>query len=306
MIQSNASPSHAGARPDPPRLSLEANRSTKPPVAGMTSFYAQVAAQTARAMHCHDVHELFVCTNGAGWQAPGGVRIRQRRGDIFCFPAGMLHYACGAPSANGHVVMISGAMFHPELYGDRDTHQTLQRVIRLATRGRNPLPVSPETAGQVLRLAGELTREIGSGDPGYQAAARSLLQNLFLRLMRDPGIRCAEAPCARNTRHEERIARVRQHLDAHFMEAIRVRQIALLAGMSRSSLHAAFRHVAGCTLVEYVTQVRVRAATRRLRDSDDTVMQVAMDCGFATMSRFYDAFRRLTGKTPREIRVERS
>ena len=273
------------------------------PTQAFGCFEAHVGPQTPKAAHIHDLHEFFICLDDLGSQVPAGIKIRQRKSDIFCFPAGMLHYASGAPAAGGRVLMVPDEMFAPEAYGDRDTHQTLRRVISLAQSGRQPLPVSKATAAQVLRVSAEIVQETRQRKPGYEAAARCRLQELFLHLRRDPGVGAATLH-NHATRHAEQIARVLRHIESHFMDEIRVADVSAMAAMSRSNLHAAFRQVAGCTLMEYVTQVRVRAALRLLRESDATVMQVAMDCGFSTMSRFYDAFRRSTGKSPREIRAQ--
>lgn len=267
-------------------------------------FEVHVPPQAAKAAHIHALHEFFICTDAQGSQVPAGVKIRQKRGDVFCFPAGLPHYASGTPAAGGHVVMVAEEMFAPEAYGDRDTHQTLRRIVSLAQRGRHPLPISKGTSAQVLRVAQEMAREVKLRKPGYEAAARCLLQEMLLHLRRDPEVGAEITPRNHATRHEERIARVLRHIESHFMDEIRVADITALAAMSRSSLHASFRRIAGCTLVEHITRVRVRAAMRLLRESDATVMQVAMDCGFSTMSRFYDAFHRITGKTPRGIRSE--
>ena len=267
-------------------------------------FAVHVPPRTAKAAHIHAIHEFFICTDALGSQVPAGLKIRQRRGDVFCFPAGLPHYACGAPAAGGHVVMVPDEMFAPETYGDRDTHQTLRRIVSLAQNGRHPLPLSKATSAQILRVAQEMSQEVKLRKPGDEAATRSLLQEMLLHLRRDPAVGAETTPRNHTTRHEERIARVLRHIESHFMDEIRVANVSALAAMSRSSLHAAFRRVTGCTLVEYITRVRVRAAMRLLRESDATVMQVAMDCGFSTMSRFYDAFHRISGKTPREIRAE--
>ena len=273
------------------------------PTHAFACFEAHVPPQTTKAAHIHDIHEFFVCLDGLGAQVPAGVAIRQRRGDLFCFPAGMSHHASGAPAAGGIVVMVPGEMFTPEAYGDRDTHLTLQRIVSLAGSGRNPLPIAKETSMQVLRLVAKMKREVQDRKPGYEAAARCLLQEMFLHIRRDPGVGAEATPRCSRTSQEERIARVLRHIESHFMDEISVASVSAMATMSRSSMHATFRRVAGCTLVDYITRVRVRAAMRLLRTTDTTVMQIAMDCGFSTMSRFYDAFRRGTGRTPRQIRM---
>jgi len=86
------------------------------------------------------------------------------------------------------------------------------------------------------------------------------------------------------------------------MEEITVKSITTMAAMSRSHFHAVFRSVVGCTMIDYLTCVRIKAAQRMLAENDTTILQIAMDCGFRTTSRFYDAFKSVTGKKPGELR----
>lgn len=87
------------------------------------------------------------------------------------------------------------------------------------------------------------------------------------------------------------------------MERITVSAMGEMAGMGRSRFHEEFRRVTGCTLIEYLTRVRIRAAQRLLRDTDARVLEVALDCGFPSLSRFYDAFKAQTGTTPGRMRT---
>ncbi len=200
--------------------------------------------------------------------------------------------------------MVPNFMFPPETFGDRETHLTLQHVIDLAHSGRNPLPLQKKTALRILSLTVEMMKEFCGKKPGYQTAARLLLQNIFLHIMREPAVGAKTSLKKWTPYREESMGRVLEFLDAHFMEKVTVERMARMACMSRSHFHAIFLKVAGCTLIDYVTRVRIQAALRLLRDSNAPIIQIAMDCGFLTLSRFYDAFKSITGKTPRVIRTD--
>lgn len=278
----------------------------RPVSSPFSCFEVQVRSQVARAAHTHNIHEFFVCLDGHGTQYAGRAAVPQHRADVFCFPAGLPHYCSGRPEAptKGYVIMVPDAMFPPETYGDRETYATLQRLVQLARGGTNPLPMARITAQQVLSLTGRMVQEFSGRKPGYQAACRLLLQDVFLHLMRDPAVAPEHRAKRRLTRHDDRLAPVFQGIDERFMEPLTVAEMARLACMSRSHFHAVFRRVAGCTLIDYVTRIRVQAARRLLRESNTRVIQIAMDCGFQTVSRFYDAFKSITGKTPRGVRRE--
>ena len=53
----------------------------------------------------------------------------------------------------------------------------------------------------------------------------------------------------------------------------------------------------------YVNQVRIRNAARMLtEETDKTILEIALDCGFGNISYFNRIFRRLNGMTPKEYR----
>ena len=154
----------------------------------------------------------------------------------------------------------------------------------------------------MIRFSRELVREFGDQAPGYLTAARSALLGLFLVILRDPGVLPLLRRQLRPDRQRESFWHVFRYVDAHYMESITVAGMAQLAGMSRSHFHAVFREETGKTLVEHVTETRVKAAQRLLRETDTPILQIAFDCGFASLSHFYHVFKARTGKTPRQMR----
>jgi AraC-like DNA-binding protein len=41
---------------------------------------------------------------------------------------------------------------------------------------------------------------------------------------------------------------------------------------------------------------------QRLAETEDSILEIALDCGFGSSSRFYDVFKLRTGTTPRQFR----
>lgn len=54
---------------------------------------------------------------------------------------------------------------------------------------------------------------------------------------------------------------------------------------------------------EYVNQARVEAAKQKLKQSDDSVLSIAMSVGFNARSSFYTAFKANTGQSPAQFRA---
>lgn len=78
--------------------------------------------------------------------------------------------------------------------------------------------------------------------------------------------------------------------------------IAAELGVSVSTLSRAFMRESGFTLAEYLTEVRLEAAKRLLRDSGRRIEEVAMLAGFSDPGYFARVFRQKTGGAPRDFR----
>ncbi|HKR66061.1 MAG TPA: AraC family transcriptional regulator [Thermoanaerobaculia bacterium] len=92
----------------------------------------------------------------------------------------------------------------------------------------------------------------------------------------------------------------------HAMQPLRVRtpELARIAGVHPVHLARTFRRVHGCTISEYVRNLRVERAMRLLRGGD-TLDQIALDAGFADQSHFCREFKRVAGVSPGEFRARR-
>lgn len=70
------------------------------------------------------------------------------------------------------------------------------------------------------------------------------------------------------------------------------------AHLSRSSLIRAFQAAAGVSPAEFLTQIRMTEAGRRLRAGRDSVAAIGEAVGYASEAAFQRAFKRETGLTP--------
>lgn len=75
-------------------------------------------------------------------------------------------------------------------------------------------------------------------------------------------------------------------------------------GVSPRHLMRLFKAAAGVTLGDYVAEARVRRAKALLSSSRPLIKEAAYLCGFKTTAAFSAAFRRATGRTPRQYRQE--
>lgn len=99
--------------------------------------------------------------------------------------------------------------------------------------------------------------------------------------------------------HVERMA---SYIAQHYTEQVRVEQIAQAVGLHPNYAMALFKKALGISMVECLTQHRIAHAQRLLATTDMKIIDVAVNSGFASVSRFYDAFERICGCSPKEYR----
>jgi len=99
-----------------------------------------------------------------------------------------------------------------------------------------------------------------------------------------------------------RVLKVKNYIDQHYKDEIRLEQLADLIGMTPTAFSRFFKHRTGKNLSEYIGDIRLGYAARRLVDTTDTVAEICYTCGFNTLSNFNRQFRKRKGCTPTEFR----
>ena len=145
-----------------------------------------------------------------------------------------------------------------------------------------------------------IAESLGGEAPGY--AARVRLYLLALLSYVDEHARGAPAvPRDRSSRHRLAEAVIR-YLDAHYDQDVTLEEVAQALYVSKYHLSRAFKEVTGCTLVEYLTAVRLQHARYLLASTRLHVADIASRTGFNSLSHFNRVFLRQVGMPPLQYR----
>ncbi len=82
-----------------------------------------------------------------------------------------------------------------------------------------------------------------------------------------------------------------------------VTQFLKLCGRSREHVARTTRRWFGMAPTDYVNKIRMSYAQRQLEMGDQSILEIALDCGIENLSHFYSLFRSQTGTTPRSYRL---
>ena len=104
-----------------------------------------------------------------------------------------------------------------------------------------------------------------------------------------------------NKRVEE-IKKVLSYIKGHYDEKIYIRDLAKLINMNEQYFCRFFKKSIGRSPMVYINEFRIRQAMHFLEDTDESVTEVAMECGYNNLGNFLREFHRQTGTTPLKYR----
>jgi len=94
------------------------------------------------------------------------------------------------------------------------------------------------------------------------------------------------------------VAKMVRHIQENFGARLRVKDLAAGAGLSGYQFEERIREIFQLTAGQLIQKTRMEAAVQRLRETDDGIASIALDCGYSDQSAFTRQFRQTTGMTP--------
>ena len=97
-------------------------------------------------------------------------------------------------------------------------------------------------------------------------------------------------------------AAVIEHLHRHYGLPLTTSSLAEMAELSIPQFERRFRRAFGTSPRQYLLRIRIENASKLLIETDQTISQIALTCGFFDHAHFSRSFRRAVDKSPTEFR----
>src|SRR5258708_4613672 len=105
-----------------------------------------------------------------------------------------------------------------------------------------------------------------------------------------------------SSEYSRRIDRVIDYLRENLHRPVKLGELAHVACFSEFHFHRIFGAVSGETLNDFTNRLRLEKAARLLRYSEQSLTDIALDCGFSSSATFSRAFRTGYDTSPRQFR----
>ncbi len=250
-------------------------------------------------IHRHDELELNFVANCAGTRRVVGDSMEVLGSYDLVLVGGLEHaweqYNCPRQEMREITVQFSPSLFSEELM-QKNQMGTLRDLLSRAAKG-----IAFDMA-VILRVYGMLD-ELTRSQPGFLRWLK-LLEILY-HLSTAPECHTlasssfANAELSHNSR---RIRKVEEAINRDYAGQIYLKDLAELAGMTPTAFSRFFKTRTGTTLSEYITNIRIGHAARKLVDTTMTIAEICYECGFNNISNFNRLFKKKKGCSPKTFR----
>lgn len=253
-------------------------------------------------IHCHDVFELNFVENAKGClRIVGDNREVIGDFDLVLITSRNLEHVWEQHECQNDDIHEITVQFYLDFENDKSIFHTnpFKSFLQLFKRAQKGLAFPLKT---IMMVYPHLLR-LSTIKEGYPAVQE--LWDILYELSKCTDAReLASSAFAKVDISSEsrRVLKVKQYLEQHYKDEVRLEVLADIVGMTPTAFSRFFKLRTGQSLSEYMVNVRLGHAARKLIDSTDTISEICYCCGFNTLSNFNRLFKKNKGCTPTEFR----
>jgi AraC-like DNA-binding protein len=249
------------------------------------------------SLHCHNHHELFLFTAGAGEQFTENGKEKMNPGDLFFFPAGFGHRASGSLKQNafGWVINFGEEIFYRQNPADDEALMIVSFLKKWIMANRCKIPVNSTANAELINIFKNMESEALGEYPGSNLALKLLLMKLLLIIFRNNDFQVASREIMNQDILAVKVERICEYLKRNHTRQIKVEEITNYFKVSRSYFHAIFLKYTGVTMTQYVNHLRCLSAVKLLQNSNYQLDEIAQLSGFGSICSLYQRFILDTG-----------
>lgn len=159
-----------------------------------------------------------------------------------------------------------------------------------------------DALSQVRSLMDLMIFELRARSPGHYTSVNQIAYLIFIHAVRQQ-IESGKVRTGLLTAlFDRKISRALSHIHNRPEQPWTLVSLAKEANMGRSAFAERFNDLTGLPAMQYLTLWRMQNASELLKNSDQSIWQIAEQCGYESESAFRKAFKKTMGVTPGEAR----
>ncbi|MBQ9166165.1 MAG: helix-turn-helix domain-containing protein [Oscillospiraceae bacterium] len=257
-------------------------------------------------IHWHEEMEFTLVRSGSVCYSIDLVDYELGEGDILLISPDTLHSAHQKEELSACTDSI---VFHFSLVGMDTQDACTERYIRPIYEGqiRIPAVVHPGEPfyEELLNCFLSLWPCHHRAGPYRELLFKAEVLRLIHLVWQVSSGQIRQLPAREARMYEDKLKVALAYMQAHYAEPITVKELADQCGFSQVHFMNIFKAALGSTCIEYLIEYRLAFAAIDLKETDHSIMQVAMDNGFQNISYFNRIFKKRYHCTPSAYRRAR-
>lgn len=251
-------------------------------------------------MHWHNEFELDYVLQGKGDFICGDEHFPVSQGDVIMISPNMLHAAYPSSSMKLHYIAF---VFHANMLGLESNDRSSTYCIRPLITGQLRVNIKYNLGHPNYSVIHSLTETIVScankNNPYDDLLLKSNLLQLFWYFEKKDNLSSIQD---NDISYSSLIRPALEHMTYCYMDYITINELAAKCSISSSHFMNSFKKAVGCSAIEFLTHLRIKAACTALTETTDDISTISYSCGFNNLSNFNKQFKKITGSSPREYR----
>lgn len=249
--------------------------------------------RTADRLHFHNYMELGYCYYGAGDVVLGDDTYRFSGQQFTVIPSNFPHTTNSDPGniSRWEYLFVDVEVVLDGIFPDN----ALRKERALQRLYEKPWFLEEAEYPKEAAKIKEILNIMRKGDEFYLEEAKALLGCLLLEITRLNYTNKETRADAEQGRITCIVSRAMDYISDHYMEPIRVEQLAKYSHLSETHFRRVFTEYMHMGPLEYINTVRIRTACEHLKKTEEPVADIAHKCGFTTNSTFNRNFKQMMG-----------
>ncbi len=171
----------------------------------------------------------------------------------------------------------------------------------------NRIPASDPVAQSIKEQFSYIVEAFSQNRQGYELSVMKSTLDIILNILGNTNycnIKNEIFKNEKNIKIHKSLKKALDYIDSHLTDELTLERISTIAELSPNYLSNIFREHTGIRLWDYISEKRIRLATQLLvKNPTDSVISVALKCGFNNCPNFNRAFKKYTGQTPKKYKT---
>lgn len=250
--------------------------------------------------HWHNEMELIVIKKGEGIVYVDLKAYDVKANDIVILLPGQLH---AIEQKDDFIMEYENIFFKTDLLSSSSKDLCTSDFLQPLFQGRMTIPpVLTEYYSyhkDVTDCIAQIDILSGKRPLGYQLAIKGLLYQIFYYLVTN---NTYKESCQNAKKSLDKMKTILTYIQENYSRPITVDEMANECYYSKSHFMKFFKDSMGMGFIQYLNEYRLNVACQMLRESSDSILNIAAMTGFDHLSYFNRIFKRKYGITPGEFR----